>query len=353
MSSRRQVRRPNGRNRRPNGQTANGNGNGASRNGAARTPLLPTGVNNKATAPPAIQQYTYSMEEVMDIITVAPTTVVGELVYNTLVTPQSCARLSIFAQAFQRVAWIKASVHLVALNGSIVKTGYTMGFVEDPEIQVPTDVKETIPFLTALRTTTVRQAWVESECGRVVVASDMPEMYTQRGSDVRRYSPGRIMVAFAGSPGDAATFQVMLRYHVRLYVPTAIRSSPAPGPNTRLTITGNGSAVPITPGRGLDAVPQFGTLPLQPETDYLLVSPWTINWSDEGPDTDPPLAPIAFCRGFRTPVAAQLANPSQYSLLIGPGWDTNYTAQRIGLVDSTEARVGRTFFPPGTEFLVP
>lgn len=202
---------------------------GNNNNGKARTPLLPVGVNNKATMPLASQDYTVRGEEVAAIINVAPGSTPGQVLYNQLITPTTCRRLGILAGAWQRIDWKQASLHLVALNGSLVQSGYTMGWLEDPEITIPTASSEVIPFLTALRSTTVRQNWVESESGVQVSTPDKPEMYTQQGSDVRRYSPGRLVVAVAGDVVEAATFQLMLKYTVRLYVPLAITvGTPSP-----------------------------------------------------------------------------------------------------------------------------
>jgi hypothetical protein len=197
-------------------------------NGQARTPLLPVGVNNMATMPKASQDYVVRGEEVAAIINVAAGSSAGQVIYNQIITPMTVRRLGILAGAWQRIDWRQASLHLVALNGSLVQSGYTMGWVEDPELVVPTAPSDIIPFLTALRSTTVRQAWVESESGVQVSTQDKPEMYTQPGSDIRRYSPGRLVVAVAGDVNTAATFQLMLRYMVRLYVPLALTQSIAP-----------------------------------------------------------------------------------------------------------------------------
>lgn len=191
-------------------------------NGHARTPLLPVGVNNQSTSPKATQDYVVRGEEVAAIINVAEGSTPGQIVYNQLISPLTARRLGILSGAWQRIDWKQASLHLVALNGSLVQSGYTMGWIEDPELAIPTSSSEVIPFLTALRSTTVRQAWVESESGVQVSTQDKPEMYTQPGSDVRRYSPGRLVIAVAGDVVTRATFQLMLRYHVKLYVPLAI-----------------------------------------------------------------------------------------------------------------------------------
>jgi len=213
-----------------------------SRSGQARTPLLPLGVNNKATVPKTSQSYTFNGEEVVAIINVASGSTVGQVVYNQRITPQSALRLGILSGAWQRIDWKRASLHLVALNGSTVQSGYTMGWLEDPEVTVPTAASEIIPFLTALRSTTVRQNWVESEAGMMVATPDKPEMYTQLGSDIRRYSPGRLVVAVAGDVDTAATFQLMLKYHVRLYVPLA--KAPASTPCPPVVPTGFTGTVP-------------------------------------------------------------------------------------------------------------
>ena len=143
--------------------------NNNSRNGQARTPLLPSGVNNKATMPESSQEMIVRGEELVALINVAAGSTSGQTIYNDTIKPTSARRLGILSTAFQRIDWKTCSLHLVALNGSTVKSGYTMGWIEDPEITVPTGKSEIIGFLTALRATTVRQNWVESTAGMMVM----------------------------------------------------------------------------------------------------------------------------------------------------------------------------------------
>lgn len=225
------------------GKSANGG------NGNARTPLLPTGVNNTATMPTSTYDYNLVGEEVIATIPVSNSRV-GQIIFDQLVTPQSVLRLRIMAGAFQRIDWKRASIHLVALNGSVVTSGYTMGFVEDPELKIPSVESAVIPFLTALRKTTVRQAWVESESGVQVALNDKPEMFTQPGSDIRRLSPGRVVIATTGDVGTApTTFMVLLKYQVRLYVPAGIETQP-----NEITVLNAFSDVNIN-AQGLSASP--------------------------------------------------------------------------------------------------
>jgi hypothetical protein len=177
-------------------------------------------------------------EEVIRVINVNSGSTAGQVIFNERITPKSTLRLGILSNAWQRIDWKQASLHLVALNGSVVQSGYTMGWLEDPEITVPTASSAVIPFLTGLRSTTVRQAWVESESGVQVATPDKPEMYTQLGSDIRRYSPGRCVVAVAGDVDTQATFQLMLKYTVRLYVPLALVIEPTPPTPAATSITG-------------------------------------------------------------------------------------------------------------------
>jgi len=205
------------------------NGNGGSGLSQPRTPLLPVGVNNKATMPKRAQAYQAVGEEVIRIVTVDPGSTAGQIVFNQQIGPNSTARLSRLADLWQRIDWNKTTLNIVALNGSIVTSGYNVGFVEDPQLDVPTTSSEIIPFLTALRSTSVRQNWVQSESGQTVSLSCLPEMYTHLGSDPRRYYIGRLVMAMTGDVTTAASFQIMLRYTVNLYVPRVVLP-PAPPP---------------------------------------------------------------------------------------------------------------------------
>lgn len=246
--SMRQVR--NSRSQAPRVKGANGSASNG--NGQARTPLLPMGVNNKSTMPAGANESILRGEEVISIINVTDTSV-GQVVFNQPIVPQSVLRMRILAGAFQRIDWIKASIHLVALNGSVVTSGYVMGFIEDPEITVPQSGSAVIPFLTALRQTTVRQAWVESESGIQCAMKDKPEMFTQPGTDPRRLSPGRVVIATAGDVGTApTTFMVMLKYHTKLYIPLGVETQPG-----EITVLNAFATVNISSNNTLSTSPWF------------------------------------------------------------------------------------------------
>jgi len=256
----------------------NGNKNGGSRRrnrnlprnavSMPRNPLLPTGVSNQATMPSAAQTYTVSAEEVVRIINVSPGSTVGQIVFNEQITPKSTIRLAGLSNLWQRIKWLKLHLRLVALNGSLVTSGYTMGFLEDPEIGVPAAPSEVIPFLTAMRSTTVRQNWVESTSGTILNVSELPEMYTQLGQDVRRYSPGRLVVAVAGDVTSNTTFQVMMSYTVCLKLPFV---APSINPIDAYEFTGP-LLQGIADGGTTDAIPATSTSSFLPAGDWVLTN---------------------------------------------------------------------------------
>jgi len=171
--------------------------------------------------PSELQEHTFSGEETMTVKTVT-TSAAGEIIHNQLITPRVVQRLGVLSSAFQRIKWHECKVRVVPLNGSTVTAGYTAGIVEDPEFPIPkSGSKDVIPFLTTLRATVVRQAWVEDKAGMQVPVGDRPRMYTQAGTDIRRQSPGRFVMA-AGGVINNGTFQVMLKYKVTVSVPCAI-----------------------------------------------------------------------------------------------------------------------------------
>lgn len=186
--------------------------------------------------PARAQAYRVSGEEVISLVTVTAGSTPGQVVFNQQIGPNSTARLSRLADLWQRIDWDKTTLNIVALNGSLVTSGYNVGFIEDPELVVPTASSEVIPFLTALRSTSVRQNWVQSESGQTVSLSRLPEMYTTIGSDVRRYYIGRLVMAVTGDVTSTASFQIMLRYTVNLYVPRVVLAGPGPGPVQTYTL---------------------------------------------------------------------------------------------------------------------
>lgn len=201
------------------GRKMTANGNGGNGNGNAKIPLLPSGVNNKATMPYGENKLKFKGEELIDIVQVTSSQE-GEVIFNRLVTPKVVARLSTVSDVYQRIKWNKAEINIVPLNGSTTTSGYTAGYVEDPEIPIPTG-KAVIRFLTAMRSTVVRQAWVADCAGKLVAPSNLPEMYTQVGSDIRRWAIGRVVIAAGGNIVNGS-FQVMLKYDVEMFVPISV-----------------------------------------------------------------------------------------------------------------------------------
>lgn len=200
--------------------------------------------------PQGMQGFRFKGEETVIVSTVNATEV-GEILYNRLISPQMVRRLSVLASAFQRIQWHECKLRVVPLNGSTTTAGYTAGVVEDPELVVPTTRSEVIPFLTALRATVVRQAWVEDKAGMQVPVAHRPEMFTQSGTDVRRFSPGRFVMAAGGNITNG-TFQILLKYDVTLSVPAALtadfpQESVMRVPNTNnSTVNANGVSMPHT-----------------------------------------------------------------------------------------------------------
>jgi hypothetical protein len=229
--------------------------------------LIPAGVNNRATMPRATQTYAIRGEEVLAIVSAPEAAVAGTVIFNQQISHDSVKRLGMLARTFQRIKWRHCSIHIVALNGSLATSGYNSGFIEDPELNIPTAPSGVIQYLTALRSTAVRQNWVESESGQLVTISDLPEMYTTKGTDLRRYYIGRYAAALTGEPGPNVTFQIMLRYSVVLSVPAAVDSDspltdeyimPADFVSGRSGVTGEGVTTPSLPQPPTGPVPPAG-----------------------------------------------------------------------------------------------
>lgn len=241
--------------------------------------LIPSGVNNRATMPVASQNYSLAGEEVIAIYTAPDVAEAGHKIFNVQVSHDSVNRLSLLSKGFQRVKWHQCHLHLVALNGSTTTSGYTAGFFEDPEIAAPPDGSAVIPTLTALRTTAVRQNWVESTTGMILKLADLPEMYVTPGSDVRRFAIGRFVAALTGSPGPNTTFQLMLKYHVTLSVPQAavvggitptdeylVPNNVNPGSTGNFADTGPAAGTPLS---ARDSIPVTSSSPLPPAGEWL------------------------------------------------------------------------------------
>jgi len=251
------------------------------RNGQGRMPrvqenvLIPSGVNNRATVPVGSQTYTLSGEEVVSTYIAPAAAVAGTKMFNVQVSHNSVARLGLLSGGFQRIKWHTCHLHLVALNGSTTTSGYTAGFFEDPQIAAPPDGSAVIPVLTALRTTAVRQNWVESTTGMILKLADLPEMYTTLGSDIRRFAIGRYVAALTGPPGTNTTFQLMLKYHVTLSVPQVALAREIVGDTFTVTAdvspgtTGRVSRTNAPPLAAVASTPVSSTSPVPPVGEWL------------------------------------------------------------------------------------
>lgn len=184
--------------------------------------FIPNAINNKATSPKKSQSGFYSGVESIATVKFPENAAVGQIIYNEQISHELVTRLFILSMVYQYVKWIKCHLKLVSLNGSTITSGYTVGFVEDPEAVVPTNPKDTISYLTALRGTSTRQNWVSADIGQIVDINSLPKMYTTKGTDPRRFYIGRFVIALNGNPGQQEnTFHIMLDYEVRLSVPCA------------------------------------------------------------------------------------------------------------------------------------
>jgi hypothetical protein len=317
---------------------------------------MPSGVNNKATMPRKMQSYTVEGEEVLQVINVASGSTAGQLIYNSRISHDSAARLSLLAKAFQRVRWHNVTINCVPVNGSVVQGGYNFGFIEDPEIVPPTSgTSEVIPFMTALRGTSVRQNWVQSQTGQTVKLNELPEMYSVLGSDQRRYYIGRALLALTGDVTIAASFQILLKYRVTLMVPrVVVAGGVVPGETFTLSASLSGFVTDAS-----DEAHQASSSATVPATGIYVLADGSQSQILWGSDAGDRILNQSYVKGFRVTVAGGSGNAwgSNTQALLADGtylpWPSNNGTDAtdwylpLGAVGTT---VTQRVFPAGAVF---
>jgi hypothetical protein len=259
------------------------------------TRLLPSGVNNKATVPRYEQRDRIVGNEAIATIVIPRTAIAGDKVYNEQISHETVKRLQIASRMFQHVKWNKCQFKVVALNGTKVSNGYTAAFIEDPELDVPVSSADTIAFLTTLRGTEINQNWCQSVVGQVAGQS-LPKMYTQKGSDLRRFFIGRMIIAANGPPGDEpVVFQLMMHYDVELMIPCIRPDITTTGFKLavdvvagaiRMTGTGLKTELPAIPMQYTGSLPPPGIYEVPNATIPLRRQQTTFGWNENDEETN-------------------------------------------------------------------
>lgn len=196
--------------------------------GASMTPLLPQSINNRITSNASTKPYRFVGTEYMgQPITLTGNEAPGKILFNQIITTALCVRLAAQAKCWQRYTVNKLKGTVVTLNGSLVQSGYTMAYIDDPSYPIRTDSKGIVN-LTAFKGSTVRQNWVSSSVSSTTKNGDRPPLFVQEGADPRLHSPGRLVLQLNGTPSADnvhVTWAIMLEYDITFHSPGVVQDA--------------------------------------------------------------------------------------------------------------------------------
>lgn len=143
----------------------------------------------------------------------------GSEIYSQVITPSIAARLRTQASLFQKVEYAKLRFEIQTQAPTTVSGGYVVAFLHDPEMDVGTG-EPALRSLTAVQNTTTSKFWQSSVFN---LQTTKQQYYTLSGSDIRLFSPGRLVVMVDGEPNSEVSITILMHWTVKFSRPALQR----------------------------------------------------------------------------------------------------------------------------------
>lgn len=143
----------------------------------------------------------------------------GSIIFDQVITPAIAVRLRQQAALYQKIRYRSLKFEIQTQVPTTTAGGYVCAYLHDPNMQVGSGE-------VALRNLTAVQGTQTSKMWQSVVMNVKPtdmQYYTQSGSDVRLFSPGRLVILSDGVPNEDVKITVLFHWTVELYKPALQR----------------------------------------------------------------------------------------------------------------------------------
>lgn len=135
----------------------------------------------------------------------------GQVVVEIPVTAGSFSRLSVLAEAYQQVRYVRLDFKVASYAAANVGGGYVAGFVKDPDDKPPRGENAKLNWITAQPgSCTVR--WPQQATVAATVSDRW--FYTSQGTEVREFSPGSFYLLVDSKATAAAALTVWAHWRV-------------------------------------------------------------------------------------------------------------------------------------------
>jgi len=154
----------------------------------------------------------------------------GNIVIDQLVTANITDRLRTQASLFQRIKYRRLTFEIQTQTSTTTTGGYAVAFLKDPMMEIGTGTSA-LKKLTAVQGSKTSKWWQSTVLD--VIPNQM-QYYCANGTDLRWYSPGRLVILGDGPPNEEVNITIILKWVVELTEP-AMQAIPATYPKATLT----------------------------------------------------------------------------------------------------------------------
>lgn len=164
------------------------------------TPMLVRGVQNDVARMSGVDRVYHTSRVMMFAY--------EEIVCDILVVPAIFPRLKLVSEAFQRIRYLRLEFRVEPQMPTTTSGGYAVAFVRDPADEVAT-----LNALTAQQGSVTTKWWQSS---RVSATPPNRLFYTSDSTEVREFSPGRLVIMADGVATQSGSVTVFCDWSVEL-----------------------------------------------------------------------------------------------------------------------------------------
>lgn len=160
--------------------------------------------------------------DIIESINIDPNVAPGTVLASITITPDMTQRLERTCSRFQRVVWLQQTFRVDPGFPSTTGGHFAVAYVRDPEDQAPaaSSPLEIMSWVAAQRISAQGKWWQPIT---LTVPANGDKLYTSQGSDLRLYSPGKLVIICIGTPAQAGSVSVWFDWHVSLAEPSIER----------------------------------------------------------------------------------------------------------------------------------
>lgn len=206
------------------------NHNNGKNQGTNLVKTMPVALNGMGVKYSGNRSVTHSGLDHLSLIeVVAPNTnyPAGTVVFDTVIDAKTLTRMSDIASTFQKVRWHQCNFVIESSFTTGSNGMFTACFISDPQDVLPVDPLERAAWARA-QASSIDMKWWDS--ANLIMPACSSELFTDTivKSDLRLWSPGRLVIISNGGPNQPGSIKISMRWHATFTSPTVQEATVTP-----------------------------------------------------------------------------------------------------------------------------